>query len=687
MENRRRPQKRNQMNTTQLLTLLIAVLVVVLVLVLVIAVFVSIGRGNTDPTDGPSQSSEPSGSTSGTENTEDTQTTTIPSTGYIGLEFTDPEETEFVTIDKTVTFVGTSDAGVDLTVNGEAVEREEDGSFTYTAQLVSGINTFTFAHKEETVTYTVHHQYVVEYYLPNQAQTYNCGATVYFEVSARDGSAVTATFNNQTIQLQPAANQTGMGAAEGFTVYTGSYALPSLNTTDLALGQITYTATCDGITETYVSGNITCLKSTQILGSDPSVTPNSGNYMDVGSGYICEIINYSAETYNGFTVDDTSSPYFSYLPTGTVDYCSPDIVYFEDNQYIKLRSGLRVYVKKNNPPYQKTQVVDCYVGSLPDHNELSVVSWQNTGRYTILTLDTLWKAPFYFDYLPQDYAVSGEKFPVSYCTYSYIDITFCYATEFEGSVQIPADDPVFASAEVIRQEYDTILRLHLKKPGAFHGWDSYYNEAGQLCFKFLNPAKVTEADNAYGVDLTGVRIMIDVGHGGVDGGASKYDATGALRTEADCNLVLANAVKAELESIGATVLLNRYDDSTKSVDERILLMRNSDLDYLLAIHHNSSTDTNANGFEVFYYSAHNKVLANLIYEATNASGAYQICRTPSWHVYYMGRQSYCPSVLTENGYMSNLSDLTGALDPAVIQTKAQALAKGVADYFLAFNPQ
>lgn len=672
------------MDTTQLLVLLIAVLAVVLVLVLIVAVFLGIGRSQVDPTDGSTQGSDP-GNTS--ISTEGTQPSEIPSTGYIGLEFTDPEETEFTTIDSSVIFTGTSDPNAELTVNGSTVNREKDGSFTYTAELSGGVNTFTFTHKDESVTYTVHRRYVVESYQPAGDQTYNCGATVYFEVSARTGSTVTVDFQGQTIRLQPAANQIGIEISEGFTLYIGSCALPNLNTTDLSLGQITYTATCDGLTETYTSGNITCLKSTQILASDPSVTPNGGSYMDVGSGYICEIINYSAETYNGFTVDDTSSPYFSYLPKGTVDYCSTEVVTFEDNQYIKLRSGLRVYVKKNNPPYQKTQVVDCHVGTLPDHNELSVVSWRNTGRYTILTLDSLWKAPFYFDYLPQNYEVSGEKFPVTTCTYSYIDITFCYATQFSGSVKIPADDPLFTSAEIIPQQYDTILRLHLKNPGSFHGWDAYYNDAGQLCFQFLNPAKVSVADNAYGVDLTGVRIMIDVGHGGIDGGATKPDASGVFRTEADRNLALANALKAELESIGATVLMNRTDDSTVSVDERIQLMRHSNLDYLIAIHHNSHTDAGFNGFEVFYYSAHNKVLANLLYNATKESGAYQICRTPSWHVYYMGRQSYCPSVLTENGYLSNAGDMAGALDAAVIQTKAQALAKGIADYFLAYSPQ
>ena len=44
-----------------------------------------------------------------------------------------------------------------------------------------------------------------------------------------------------------------------------------------------------------------------------------------------------------------------------------------------------------------------------------------------------------------------------------------------------------------------------------------YNDKGQLCFAFLNPAKASAGSNMYGADLTGVRIMLDVGHGGNEG--------------------------------------------------------------------------------------------------------------------------------------------------------------------------
>ena len=53
---------------------------------------------------------------------------------------------------------------------------------------------------------------------------------------------------------------------------------------------------------------------------DPDVTPDAGGYRDVGSGYIVEIVDVCAETFNGQSLDNKSHPEWNYLPKGTVDY-------------------------------------------------------------------------------------------------------------------------------------------------------------------------------------------------------------------------------------------------------------------------------------------------------------------------------------------------------------------------------
>ena len=679
MAHRKGKYRKKGPNTQLILLGLIAVLLVLLIVVVCIAV----STGNPSPTE-PAESTTQTPTTSAPPPASST-VTTAPG----GLELLFPTESYLVTTEDSITFQGNSDPKVPLTINGKSVTRNPDGSFTYQAQLTSGENIFELSYNGESVAYTVECRYVVEYFSPSDAQTYGSGATVFFQVSARTSSTVTATFNGATVTLVQGENQSGFGASDGFTIYVGEYTLTNTNVTDLDLGKIAFTATYNGVTETYTSGNIICQKSGQILASDPSVTPSTGGYLDVGSGYIGEVINYSAETMYSWDNDGYSHPVNNYLPQGTLDYVSTDILTSNDgkNNYRLMRCGWRVFTKKNNPPAAKTTVLNCYIGKLPDHNEIGFVSMENQGQYSVMTLDVLWKAPFRLLLEAQDYrnpnGGSGRSYQVSAFTSTYLDITFCYATVFTGDLVIPPDNPLFSHATLTQNESDCTLRLHFKEAGAFYGWDANYNAQGQLCFKFLNPPKVTKSDNAYGVDLTGIKIMLDVGHGGVDGGAVKSTSAGVKYTEAERNLNLAKLLKAELESMGATVLMNREDNSTRTVDERILMMRGSNVDLLIAIHHNSNSGNTSRGFDSFYYSPFSHVLTHKVNDATKAAGIYTSCGV-GWHVYYMGRQTYCPVVLTENGYMSNPADMDAIADQATNVKKAQALARGVADYYLLF---
>ena len=418
------------------------------------------------------------------------------------------------------------------------------------------------------------------------------------------------------------------------------------------------------------------------------VTPSGGKYVDVGYGNIAEIIQLNAETFNGQTLDDYSCPTNNYLPKGTVDYYK--IVTSGNLSYVLLRSGQRIYLeRKIYPPTKIVEVTKQYEGQLPDHNEILVDSLETVGNHSILTLDCLWKAPFYLDIGPQKYAApdSGAQrdFNITSLTVTHVDITFCYATSFAGDIDIPANHPLFKSAELIQNESDCTLRLHLRKTGGFYGWDAYYNEAGQLCFRFLNPARATVAGNDYGADLTGVQIMLDVGHGGLDGGAVKADATGKEWTESTLNMMLSQILKAELESMGATVTLIRTSDVNLDTDARVETLVNAAPDLCVAIHQNVyGPDSKVSGFDSMFFTPFSQLAAKKIYERTEKTEIYAKNHL-RWNVYFTCRQSVCPVVLTENGYMTNPADLAGMLNESTLTAKAQAIAQGIADYFLAIN--
>jgi len=673
MEQKQRSPKPAEKNLTQLLIMTVCILVAVLVVVVCIALVIHF--------------SADSGSSNETTPSTESTTQTELETEYIGLTVLPSNETEILCLEKNMAFSGTSDPQSPVTVNGTEIQRNADGSFQHTVSLSLGTNTFVFSHKEETVTYTVIHRYNVQKYLPDTQTQYNCGATVQISLFVRNGSELKVTLGDKEISMRKSDNQLGTGVAEGFVLYQGSYDLPDTNTRDLDLGQVQYAVTYEGITETYTSSNVICKKSTQILASDPSVTPNYGKYMDVGSGYIAEIITYNAETFNGKTTDDYSSPLNNYLPEGTMDYCSVNTVGGSTVAYRPLRCGYRVYeTKRNMPMATRIPVVNCYKGTLPDHNEVGLASLSVSGHHTVLTFNTMWKAPFFFDIAPQSYNNPGTRdFRITNLTAEYIDITFCYATVFNGTVQIPSNNPLFKSAELIRRDSDCTLRLRLKKTGGFYGWDAYYNENDQLCFSFLNPVKATAAENLYGVNLAGITVMIDVGHGGADGGAVGKDANGNQVEEADRNLALALALKKELESVGATVVMNRETDVRLTADERFQLLRQLSPDICIAIHHNAiDGHPDYGGLEVFYFTPFSMNLAKEMEQESEETEIYARSYL-GWHTYYLSRQTNCPVVLMENGYLTNVTDATNSTDPVIIQKKAAAMTQGVANYFLQMN--
>lgn len=654
--------------------IIIIILTAVLCLTLAVGAFLIFSPDETKPADSQNASSAQSEASSS-----EPVSSSEPADNGITLEITSPTKAQTNVTEESFTFTGTSDPEKPLLLNGAEIKRETDGIFSHTVTLNVGKNTFTFSHKDKTLTYTVNYRYVImNYFSPEKAQIYSSGSTFIAVAYARTGSTVTATFNGETINL--ISNPTAEDNENTFIPYTGQFTLPRDNYSDLNLGKIKFTASFGGKSESFYSGNITCKRPDFIVDYDPNATPLGGNYINVGSGKIAEVIAYQAETFAPGSTNDWSLPTYNYLPKGTVDYSAQGYVYYKDEkEYAVLRCGRQVYTKRKDIPYtEETPVIKEYAGTLPDHNEIELVSFENGGSHSRLVLGTMWKAPFYFDILPQAYQnPSKQNFKVDNVTYNYIDITFCYATVMTGEIVIPEDNPLFSSGEIKKNKSDYTLRLFLKKQGAFYGWDAYYNDKNQLVFEFLNPKKLNAANNAYGIDLTGAKIFIDVGHGGKDPGAAGFSA---YQTEAFRNLVLAEKIKARLEALGATVYMNRTGDTTSSADEKIKMLKSIKPDFCIAIHHNSSTSSRANGFDSYYYNAFSKKAADFIYTNTVNTGLYKN-NNLGWHYYFMARTTNCPVVLTENGYMSNASDYNNITNDAVNNAKADAIVKGIAQYF------
>ena len=609
----------------------------------------------------------------------------IPDEEEILLEIFSPASQSVTTTDSKYTFIGKCDPEYELLLNGSAINCEENGDFCITVELNPGKNVFTFTQNEQTLTYTVNYNYkIVSSFSPSSSKTYNAGASFTVTVKARKSSTVTATFRKKTIKLTPAKNT---AASDDFISYSGKFTMPKTYAADINYGKITFKATKKSITETYTSQNIICKRATQknvkYVAKDPKYKLSGGKYINVGKGLISEVTAYEAETFNGKSTNDWSRPTNNYLPKGTIDYAAKSYVYSkgtsEKKQYSLLRCGYQVYTKRKNAPYTgKVTIAKRYSGTLPDHNEIGIVSLKNGTSHTILTLDTMWKAPFYLGIYPQTYEnASKQNYKISQATYQYVDITLCYSTVLKGKITVPKDNPIFKSAKIFKYKSHYKIRLYLKKVGGFYGWTADFNSKGQLIFKFLNPAKISKSNNKYGYSLKGVKVLIDVGHGGSDPGAVSYSKT---YTEANRNLYLAKKIKKELERTGATVYMTRTTNKTSSLDDKLKMLRDLQPDFCIAVHHNSNYSSSANGFDSYYSQPFSIQAAKYIKTQTSKTKIYNKSNL-GWHYYFTARSSVCPVVLTENGFMSNYKDYQNAKNAAKNTAKAEAITKGIVQYF------
>ncbi|MFM5901165.1 MAG: N-acetylmuramoyl-L-alanine amidase [Dolichospermum sp.] len=180
--------------------------------------------------------------------------------------------------------------------------------------------------------------------------------------------------------------------------------------------------------------------------------------------------------------------------------------------------------------------------------------------------------------------------------------------------------------------------------------------------------------------LSGIKILLDPGHGGKESGAS--GPTGYL--EKDVNLVISKLLRDELVKRGAKVVMTREDDRDLSLVERQVIINTEEPAIALSIHHNSLPDNgdaeNTKGFGTFWYHPQSHSMAVFLqnYVVTNL-------RKPNYGVFWnnlaLTRPSVTPAVLLELGFMSNPYEFEEIVNPQAQRKMASTLADGITKWF------
>ena len=182
--------------------------------------------------------------------------------------------------------------------------------------------------------------------------------------------------------------------------------------------------------------------------------------------------------------------------------------------------------------------------------------------------------------------------------------------------------------------------------------------------------------------LQGLLIALEAGHGG----PTNLGAVGATGVpEKDVNRWTVQALKAELESVGARVLLVREGDENPSLRERAERVNNSDAQLFISVHANSADTHNgylrAAGTSTYYKHSHSRDLAVAIQRRLLSETALPDFGVVGGFNYAPIRLvSRVPAVLVEQAFMSHPGEEALLLDAAFRARLAKAVRLGLEDH-------
>jgi N-acetylmuramoyl-L-alanine amidase len=199
-----------------------------------------------------------------------------------------------------------------------------------------------------------------------------------------------------------------------------------------------------------------------------------------------------------------------------------------------------------------------------------------------------------------------------------------------------------------------------------------------LCFSTIGNKSIALVDFV---------VVIDAGHGGVDGGVVGVSGS----KESDLNLAYAKALGKAFEQRGFSVVYTRktqgglYGLPTKGfkmrdMQKRKQIIAESNANLVLSVHMNKYSDSSRSGPQVFFQkgSDNGQQLATSIQNALNkfTGNSHQALAGD----YYVCRCANVPSVIVECGFLSNPTEEQQLLDDAYRDALVEEIFVGVMMY-------
>ncbi len=188
-------------------------------------------------------------------------------------------------------------------------------------------------------------------------------------------------------------------------------------------------------------------------------------------------------------------------------------------------------------------------------------------------------------------------------------------------------------------------------------------------------------------------VVIDAGHGGIDGGVT---GTQTGTAESKVNLAVSRFLQEKLEDAGIAVVQTRLTEAglyestasgykKRDMQKRAEIIRSSSPALVVSIHQNFFSSSSRRGGQVFYKpsSERSYTLACMIQNALNDMEECVKKSSPLAGDYYLLNCSDYPSVIVEGGFLSNAEDERLLVSEEYQRKLAEAIAEGALAFLAA----
>ncbi len=573
-----------------------------------------------------------------------------------------------------VSFTGNAAESAGIYCNDLSV-KNNNGSFSFDSVLKTGYNSFDFFCNGAEYSYPVINVTSLIYSSSDVASAYNSGTKELTPAAVcPSGSVVYAVFNGNSYEMTPIASS---NVPAGYELYTAVIPLSGIK---ISVAELSLFCGFENLIQTKSCGTFTNKRfkavNSNTVTDNNVYTPFCDN--GLGSSLMCIINSDNTEQISYRDDYDTYHPYNSSLLKGTVDYVKNINVSPEGYLRYELYSGINVYgtdcILINNG--YNLPVNSAVIGAFDD----------SSSDRTDFVISTDWLIPVTVTQQPLDYAqgYQGFSFNIDSYTCEYVDVTFYYTDALAAEADIIFSEySVFSGYEIISNgdAQQTVLRLYLKEPGSFFGFDISVDENDDIVLSF----KKRTVDS-----VSGKVIMLDAGHGGLSMVGTALSDNSV--SEATVTLAIASRVKKYLEDRGAVVIMTRSADTSLSLSERTYMCETENPDLFVSIHCDGSDSSYESGTHTFYFTPYSQPLAqaihsNLVKQYTENiytevdSNYSKVDRKIKYYPFYVTRVDNCPSVLVETGFLTNHTEGYVLINPAHQDKIAAGIADGITEYF------